>query len=1305
MKQSQHEKESIHPLRQERQRRNLTQRELAELSLVSLSTIQRAERGEPIRVDSRRLLCKYLGKDAQVLGLIAEAGELEEYHHASLLAHSNSDKQDSSFDISHIVGREDVVQQLLAYLETPPGKPRTKLSSLYGITGAGKSSVLTLLRHHLLTQKSYLLYFYAFDTRAQDKAPDEHLDNFLANLLDWLHVPLPDRPTLPPLQERVSCLIAALIQKDTPFILLLDDLQIALGPNGHLTAGWQQVLQAFVETNHAATLYAASRKSLWHGKARVFVREMELEPLSTDSGVQVWHNLGFVETDETLLRQATEKCGGNPGMMEIVAQHVQQPVPSLEWHPVSAPGKAQETRRLAQFVDDPHILSHHLAIEAYPLIDEIVNTQLSHEARDLLRVLALAPVPLAPALLRQLSPSPEQAYADLRRTTLLSREYMRLSLPPLVAESVRQQLPDEQIAHLETRVIEAYTCWIAQGTFLSDHEQGEIVAELLVLYLHRHHLFTAAQLLIEHGWLCIASGHTTRLSRIAQEVMAAFDWQTSEQSEAGGLLVTSYLSSASDTPLRQRAYLRLYNLATTGNLALTPRVSVYIVHHYLRHLVLQRQFADAWACIEQTCAQYHHLQDSDPIAYAELLDQQGYIAGRWGDDLHQLSNRTDEAASHWQKAVHIHTACHDLLLRCEKAVPSLRASDLRYKRARILHDTAFYQRCLGDLDQALATLHSCLALKEQGYSLPTSLAISYDDLAHLLVTRGRDQEALTYSDRALALVQPERAGASHRAARRTQGMLLINRGELLARMGKWEEARAVLAQGLPLVEGTSRAYATVKARKLLEDIQHHIYVNPHHTLDKQWFSRYRDLASYSDVAWLRQAGPLTEAERKEVEQMRSCHDDPDATHRFSEIIMLSRNRELVQSALEQREPRLTYPAIPLSDVLAKEAGLSCLRSDIEECEQNEVVRHLYLEAIDERITELRLIEAVARTNDGLFWEYSQVLNPIPDVSGMEPALSALALLLHQGLQSSDTHELSQQLIAQTHRWRVFPLDLLPDGEEPLAAVSLSAPRESERTFSPDTAQRFFEEVFRRYHFPWTIVQDAATDHAYVNFAGKRLILPKERWMGTAKIRELLAHEIEVHAFRAVAGAESPLSLLSLGLEHSLETEEGLAVFYAQETAHSGTLVETQKTWIGTLATGLAAGIMGESYTFRKLLAFLTDITLLRSLLTKSDHSAEDQLQRARRTAQNRCLRTFRGVTDLTSPGICSTKDHVYLRGYLAVSRALERQETTLDQLMVGVIGLHHLSAMSELGIVAPAITHRKLALDIHLEEQIAAFAE
>ncbi len=59
-------------LRIERRKHGWSQQQLADFAEVSLSTVERAERGEPIRVDSIQRLCASLEKDPEHLGLLSE---------------------------------------------------------------------------------------------------------------------------------------------------------------------------------------------------------------------------------------------------------------------------------------------------------------------------------------------------------------------------------------------------------------------------------------------------------------------------------------------------------------------------------------------------------------------------------------------------------------------------------------------------------------------------------------------------------------------------------------------------------------------------------------------------------------------------------------------------------------------------------------------------------------------------------------------------------------------------------------------------------------------------------------------------------------------------------------------------------------------------------------------------------------------------------------------------------------------------------------------------------------------------------
>jgi len=86
-----------------------------------------------------------------------------------------------------------------------------------------------------------------------------------------------------------------------------------------------------------------------------------------------------------------------------------------------------------------------------------------------------------------------------------------------------------------------------------------------------------------------------------------------------------------------------------------------------------------------------------------------------------------------------------------------------------------------------------------------------------------------------------------------------------------------------------------------------------------------------------------------------------------------------------------------------------------------------------------------------------------------------------------------------------------------------------------------------------------------------------------------------------------------------------------------------------------------------------------------------------------CLRTFRGVPDLDKPGVCYSKDVVYLRGLLMIKRAIAEDATILERLAVGRVALERLPDIERLGIVPPLQSLRKLAQDANLDAYILSF--
>ncbi len=1234
-------------------------------------------------------------------------------------------QQKSSLDTSHIVGREPWLVKMLSYLDTTA----KKLVVIQGMMGIGKTSGMKLLLQNLLDREECWPILYTFST-ATDITPTDHLETFLATILAELHVSEPEASKTPPLAKRVEQVIKHLEVMEQRVILLLDDAQVIIDEHGQLPREWQQFFAEYLSSTHQALIYMTTRQwPLWTGRERSFVVDGEeaiLPRLDRQTGIHIWQRLGFTDVPEKLLQDATDRCGGNALMIELRAANLQRPRFSFGWqrNKIAQEKNSEHQQLIEQLLTDTHIFGT-ADVEARQLLQQVIGRRLSQDALQVLEALAATPMALPFPLLLEINQQAEYAFAELLQASLIDRNAMeqdeRAILQPLAREAtIHQLLADKRLTETEQQLIHAYTVWLEQGTFQSEQEQAMLISELVAAHLKQQHLMEAAELLVEYGWFSFAFGHAPRLARIADEIMRSFNWHCSTEDEVGGLLIQYHLlARALDKDLgnaeRKKAYLHLYEVMTTGSVRLKPHTIFHLVYHKLRYLINAKQHAEAWSLIDEVCKKYEDFQSTQPTTYTELLDRRAYVLGRWGDHQDALAKKeTDEASARKlqedafrlkQEAVTVHQQCVALLQQQERFTSPIEQSYMRFKRARLLNDLSYYQRTTGDLEAAKQSMKDCLKLKEAGFVVPSSLAVSYDDYGQLLGQTGNFQEALMYNDRALQIML-KLLDADQSSALKEKGMLLINRGKLLLLLGKLDEAKALFIEGIPLVEGTSRDVSAATATEGLRLVESWQKTNPHHQLDWRWYPKYHQFASYSDVKWLTPAGSFSEEEQLEWNSIVQHQEDEDASKRMAAIIAQSRKRELVKSSEEQREPHFHYPLIPQAEVLSKLTDLSLLRAEIEQKEPNVIVRRLYLDTIDERLDELNMIAATGHQDDDAFWTYNQRLNSTPSMAEMELAIRQLTDILRRGLQRNETEQLSKHIIQQTSQWLIKPMNLEPLDEAlgQRTRIQQTPADETQKLFSPETVGLFFADVFRTYQFPWTVKRDITADHARVSLNLQQLILPgEEQWVSLAKVRDLLAHEIETHAFRSNAGAKSRLAILSAGLQGFLETEEGLALHYTQEVDQQGSHCKPNKSWIGTLATGLACGLVSEPFTFSKLRLFLEDVNTLRSLLSEKKLTLAEIQEDARRSAQNRCLRTWRGVTHLAQPGICSTKDSVYLRGYLSVTKALNEENVAFEQVMVGSVGLHHLGDLAELGIMKPTIPHRRLATDPNLEKYISQF--
>ena len=444
------------------------------------------------------------------------------------------------------------------------------------------------------------------------------------------------------------------------------------------------------------------------------------------------------------------------------------------------------------------------------------------------------------------------------------------------------------------------------------------------------------------------------------------------------------------------------------------------------------------------------------------------------------------------------------------------------------------------------------------------------------------------------------------------------------------------------------------AKEALDEIEQwkRSALSPQHQLDWRWVERFRELVTYDSYWWLTWAGPFTEAEQQEWDRLFALPLNEATKEQLGTLMKVSRERELITALTEQREPRLHYPALDVEEVRTRITKLQQLDNEIVQNEPNAIVRRLYHDTIEEELNYMFLIEATYEGNSERFWDANVLLNPPATPEEMHYALTCVKHDLWQGLQQSQTKHASEHLIEvlRDQCGILFDLSTLKGEAETNRSLVSSSPSHTTPSISAQTAKRFFEAALSEAGFVgWQVVIDQNASGARVE-QGSRCLFLEDRSLSVSYIKHLLLHELAGHVARCVAGERSLLGLLGIHSKDSLETEEGLASYYdIQEGNKRG----ERRLWPGTLATGFAAGVISPPQTFRSLYTIFEALLFLRRSLKQLDPDEETALQNARQSAKANCLRTFRGVPDLTRAGICYTKDALYLRGLRKVEQALE----------------------------------------------------
>jgi hypothetical protein len=425
--------------------------------------------------------------------------------------------------------------------------------------------------------------------------------------------------------------------------------------------------------------------------------------------------------------------------------------------------------------------------------------------------------------------------------------------------------------------------------------------------------------------------------------------------------------------------------------------------------------------------------------------------------------------------------------------------------------------------------------------------------------------------------------------------------------------------------------------------------------DDNWYSQFKEIASFQDYEYL--------TGEKEYRKTQKA--------------------DFLGGKIEN--PELDYPELQKIDFSKKENELVVLKRDILKNESSAVVRQAYRWKINEKIAELKMLQAAKEGNDNKFFKYSKFIYGEPDKKIFSFDLYQIKNLVKNSMYSfsPDIAVAAQQIYfelfsAHPNRYETTDID-----QSPISNIQPLRPlRERGREYTAEEIRSAFEgalEIFQVKGFKVVLVEGGKNKKISVNQEKSTVNVPADRKLKESELRSLLVHEIGTHTQRRSRGEDSKLKLLGLGLDRYLRGEEGVAMYSEQQirgaTDYAG--------FDGHLAVSLSIGLDGKKRNFREVFSVLEKYFFIRS--RKNDARA---VERARDAAWDRCVRTFRG-TSCKNPGVCFTRDIVYREGNIGIWNIVKNKPSEVKRFSIGKYdpaNPRHIWILDQLGITEESLT-------------------
>lgn len=437
-------------------------------------------------------------------------------------------------------------------------------------------------------------------------------------------------------------------------------------------------------------------------------------------------------------------------------------------------------------------------------------------------------------------------------------------------------------------------------------------------------------------------------------------------------------------------------------------------------------------------------------------------------------------------------------------------------------------------------------------------------------------------------------------------------------------------------------------------------------LDTQWYSRFEEAGSFAAFELL----------------------NGDKVYRNEQ------RTKFISDEIEN--PVLDYPELDPENLIKREQELLTLKRDVLTGEQNEIVRQVYRWRINEKIAELRMLQAASRGDMRRFRKYSEFIYGKPSPEIFTYTVQSLRLELEQYLDSENpelqkvAEELTILLPQDLEVVKVFSLPT--EGIIQLAqkrtlqeiGALVNIPEISGTLQAEDIKETFKQALQTLRSEGWQVVIDTSSATGIsVSQEKKEVKVPESRKMLFNKLRTLIAHEIGTHVARRIKGERSKLMLLGLGLDRYEQGEEGIATMREQSVRGR---VRDFSGLEGHWAISLAYGLDSKPRDFKQVYEIMKKYFLLKRLVRREDLATAEKEAQTR--AWNRCVRTFRG-TNCATPGTCFTKDIIYRQGNIGIWEVVRKHPEEMQRFSVGKYdpaNPRHIFILEQLGITEEDLT-------------------